>query len=199
MKSKKNLYLAICILLLTTSIAGFIACFFIYDSKTKENKKLARELNAINEEYTEIIKRYKNCYTQDEASALISSASANASASKEAEIKEYIKEQMTSKEGSTTKLLRAMFPECMVFKGGSNYQFVEINENIPKNPYLAEDFKVSEAGDVTYWKNGEKMSFTGIDVSQHQGNIDWKKVKEAEIDFVMIKSIFPAMQSEIIL
>lgn len=36
-------------------------------------------------------------------------------------------------------------------------------------------------------ETGEKKSFAGIDVSSHQGDIDWKKVKERGIEFAFIR------------
>lgn len=56
--------------------------------------------------------------------------------------------------------------------------------------YAASDFNSSDF----YWKNGLKYynddqytSRIGIDVSEHQGTIDWKKVKNAGIQFAMIR------------
>ena len=36
-------------------------------------------------------------------------------------------------------------------------------------------------------ETGEKKSFAGIDVSSHQGDIDWKKVKESGVEFAFIR------------
>ena len=45
----------------------------------------------------------------------------------------------------------------------------------------------TENGLKVYTENGSKASMAGIDVSYNCGNIDWKKVKEAGIDFVMVR------------
>ena len=46
---------------------------------------------------------------------------------------------------------------------------------------------VSRNGYSFYKENGEITSRAGIDVSEHQGDIDWAKVKAAGIDFAMIR------------
>lgn len=46
---------------------------------------------------------------------------------------------------------------------------------------------ISRNGYDFYKENGEITSIPGIDVSVHQGNIDWEKVKEAGIEFAMIR------------
>lgn len=40
---------------------------------------------------------------------------------------------------------------------------------------------------ITYTENGGKAALSGIDVSYNCGEIDWKKVKECGIDFVMVR------------
>lgn len=52
------------------------------------------------------------------------------------------------------------------------------------NPYGATDFGYDENGYLTCLA-GE--SIPGIDVSSHQGTIDWQKVKEAGIEFAFIR------------
>lgn len=51
------------------------------------------------------------------------------------------------------------------------------------NPYSAEDFQY--AGKYLTCLSGE--SVLGIDVSYHQGEIDWQKVKEAGVEFVILR------------
>jgi GH25 family lysozyme M1 (1,4-beta-N-acetylmuramidase) len=45
----------------------------------------------------------------------------------------------------------------------------------------------SNDGSVTYTENGSKAALQGIDVSYNCGDIDWKKVKESGIEFVMVR------------
>ena len=52
------------------------------------------------------------------------------------------------------------------------------------NPYGPEDFTYDENGYLTCTAG---KSVLGIDVSIHQGDIDWQQVKDAGIEFVMIR------------
>jgi len=62
---------------------------------------------------------------------------------------------------------------------------VEILKSVPKSTLERSKF-VYEDGVVTY--NDKKVrSWMGIDVSNHQGDVDWKKVADAGVDFVMLR------------
>jgi len=55
----------------------------------------------------------------------------------------------------------------------------------PANPYGPVDFDLNEeTGEITL-SNGKYMK--GIDVSSWQGKVDWKKVKDAGVEFVIIR------------
>lgn len=77
-------------------------------------------------------------------------------------------------------------PEILKFVDvfGEEYE-VEINENIEKNPYSNEAF--SREGDFLSYEDDSYISRMGIDISRHQGYIDWEQVKKAGIDFAFIR------------
>lgn len=54
---------------------------------------------------------------------------------------------------------------------------------LPTNPYGKNDFQYY--GDYLKCLSGESM--TGIDVSRYQGNIDWEKVRDAGVEFAIIR------------
>lgn len=58
------------------------------------------------------------------------------------------------------------------------------HEGWPKNPYDPEEF-YQEDGFTFY--SGEQASTVGVDVSSHQGQIDWQAVKAAGVEFAMIR------------
>lgn len=62
----------------------------------------------------------------------------------------------------------------------------QILENIPKNSYVKGSFRKVD-GRLEYYKNNTKSSSLGIDVSKYQGDIDWGKVKNAGIEFAMVR------------
>ena len=67
---------------------------------------------------------------------------------------------------------------------GNWYQTI-VNPNIPKNPYDKNKF-VSESGKMRY-DDGKYTSRLGVDVSEHQGDINWQEVKNSGIDFAFIR------------
>ncbi|MBQ6602143.1 MAG: glycoside hydrolase family 25 protein [Eubacterium sp.] len=63
-----------------------------------------------------------------------------------------------------------------------------MDERVPKNTYQNISFR-HEDGRVYYEEEGF-TSILGIDVSSHQGEIDWEAVKASGIDFVIIRAGF---------
>lgn len=59
-------------------------------------------------------------------------------------------------------------------------------EDLPRNPYDREDFGLDEKDRVTYAADGRR-AWAGIDVSTHQGEIDWPAVAADGIDFAMLR------------
>lgn len=66
---------------------------------------------------------------------------------------------------------------------------------IPPNPYDSTAF-VEAGGFLSY--TGEGESIVGIDVSNHQGEIDWPRVAGAGVEFVMIRVGYRGYESGII-
>lgn len=58
---------------------------------------------------------------------------------------------------------------------------------IPANTYVPEAFSVAD-GFLTY--NGDCPSIIGVDVSSHQGEIDWVKVAGSGVKFAMIRAAY---------
>ena len=59
--------------------------------------------------------------------------------------------------------------------------------NVPKVSFDYSGLVLEENGRYTYSENGEVVSRTGIDVSYHQHDIDWKRVAADGIDFAIIR------------
>ena len=58
--------------------------------------------------------------------------------------------------------------------------------NVPKNTLDKNNFS-ADANFKYYNVNGKAASTEGVDVSDYNGTIDWKKVKDSGIDFAMIR------------
>lgn len=103
-----------------------------------------------------------------------------------------IKGMMT--DGTTTlRMLRALYPEYLIYAETGGYIFKDINKDLIMHDYDAKGFKITEdeylvPTKVEYYEDDKLVSYTGIDVSKHNGKIDWAKVKSAGIDFAMIRA-----------
>lgn len=64
--------------------------------------------------------------------------------------------------------------------------WVPVLENVPAFSKERESIKTRN-GRKYYVENSQINSILGVDVSVHQGDIDWAKVKESGIDFAMIR------------
>lgn len=64
---------------------------------------------------------------------------------------------------------------------------IETLKGATKNTYINENFKEDENGIKKYYVNGEVASSSGVDLSEHQGEIDFEILKNAGIDYVMLR------------
>lgn len=70
----------------------------------------------------------------------------------------------------------------------SNKEYrIPIIPSVPKHDYNWDNIKTTSNGLKYYTENGKKVSLEGVDVSSHQKDIDWVKVKAAGIDFAIIR------------
>ncbi len=60
-------------------------------------------------------------------------------------------------------------------------------EGVPVSTYKDENFKKDENGLLHYYEDGELCSYAGIDLSGHNEEVDFEKVKASGIDFVMLR------------
>lgn len=60
-------------------------------------------------------------------------------------------------------------------------------ENVPLNTHDYSNLVLGDDNRYTYSENGLTTSKTGIDVSYHQGSIDWEAVAADGIDFVIVR------------
>ena len=74
------------------------------------------------------------------------------------------------------------YGEQILFQGA----YYDILEDVPVNTYDPEGFSKDENGYITYTEDGVYVT-RGVDVSVHQGTIDWQQVADAGFDFAMIR------------
>ena len=101
------------------------------------------------------------------------------------DIKAYISEG-----NSTTEMLREFMVDDVVFATGGQLYFSPINDKYKMNDFKQENFVVDERGKLDYVIDEEVKSRRGVDVSSHQGDIDWDKVKNDGMEFALIRVAF---------
>ncbi len=70
--------------------------------------------------------------------------------------------------------------------GNVEYSMV-LQQDAPKTVFDSTKLKKSDNKYEYYSADGKLISKWGIDVSKYQGNINWKKVKDAGVEFVIIR------------
>ena len=60
-------------------------------------------------------------------------------------------------------------------------------EGAEVNTYTADNLVTDENGIPAYYQNGEKISHLGIDLSEYQGDADFEAMKNAGVEFVMLR------------
>ena len=94
--------------------------------------------------------------------------------------------------------LSSLYPDELVFIEGSKYKFVPINRDLKMSSVEAAKFQKDEETGFLYYTDdaGNRTSHIGIDVAYTQKDIDWKKVKEAGVEFAIIRCAFRGYGSE---
>lgn len=88
---------------------------------------------------------------------------------------------------SVVKALRPFYEDHLVVASGGKYNFVPINNELQKNGFLAENLRKLESGEWQYAEGDSIISHKGIDVSQHQGEIDWSLVAASGVEFAFLR------------
>lgn len=90
---------------------------------------------------------------------------------------------------STLSILRKYYPEDLVLYYDSKYSFYPVDDSLRKHAFDPE--KVRKNTDGTWgYVDGDMKVEKGIDVSAHQGEIDWEKVAGTNITFAMIRLMY---------
>ena len=98
----------------------------------------------------------------------------------EEEVSEVVSEKPTEddpSEGGT---------KTMVELADGTEEWFAISKYLPQNEYDNAGFVLGN-NRMSYYVDGQKESFAGIDVSKYQGYIDFNEVKKDGIDFVIVK------------
>lgn len=125
-------------------------------------------------------------YTQEELDERIAAALLEAQLDSSPEILDIIRERLSEGE-AVLDTLRSLYPEYIVQPSDGVYYFVPIDHSLAMNHFLNENLNILESGEIQYMENGQVISHKGIDVSKHQGAIDWNLVAQDGVEFAFIR------------
>lgn len=96
-------------------------------------------------------------------------------------------EESLSAGNSVVETLRPYYPEDIVVVSNGTFHFVPIRDDLKKNQLVQENLTILESGELQYHQDGQLVSHKGIDVSEHQGEIDWQLVAQDGVEFAFIR------------
>lgn len=102
------------------------------------------------------------------------------------EFKENLKNSLTSGK-SVSSILRDYFPDQVIYTDNNKYVFADINAALKKNTYNLQNFKKDDKGVITYSDQNIQTTHKGIDLSKYQGDVDFAKVKQENIEYAIIR------------
>ena len=174
------------IILCLVSLISLSLCIFLL----LKNYRLNYETKEAKEEVAQLEEDTKNyIYTQADVNSFIEEAVQSAKTTEASTLLNDIRERMENGE-STISVLRDLYPEDVVVYADGGYNFFPITDDYQRHNYVLDNFVLDEETSRINYVNdvGEVRSVTGIDVSKHQGEIDWKKVAADGIDFAFIRA-----------
>lgn len=125
-------------------------------------------------------------YSQADLDQRIAEAVATAQNEEAEKVLNGIKESLSA--GTTTvETLRPYYPDDIVVVSDGRFHFVPINRNLKLNQLDVANLQILESGEYQYLTDGQVTSHKGIDVSSHQGNIDWSQVAQDGVEFAIIR------------
>ncbi len=130
-------------------------------------------------------------YTQEELDNAVQAALAEQEALTKPEVTaDEVLDTLKSEIKSGTTLvqaLRKLYKDEIVLASGGTYHFIPISDSLKHNDYKMENLSITETGELQYYVDDMLKSHKGIDVSKHNGNIDWKKVAADGVEFAFIR------------
>lgn len=91
--------------------------------------------------------------------------------------------------GVSSEFIQQFFPDKLVYKDESGIVYADIDESLPQNNYDWQ-YLSRENGRIFYEEPDGIQAAVGIDVSRHQGEIDWQAVKADGIEFAMLRGAY---------
>lgn len=176
---KTTFAIAGCAVLFLVLMVGSVALYLWLDDSVKESKEASNmQVEAVNAEGV--------MYTQAELDAYVTKAIEDAQQQGAQAVLDSLEAGVNS--GDTlVEVLRTLYDDKLVVASSGKYHFIPINESLKKNGLISDGLQLKDDGTVEYVENGQVISYKGIDVSKHQGEIDWSKVAADGVKFAFIR------------
>lgn len=176
-----------CMLLFIVVMAASVGLYIWVDEKMQEN--LTDVMNMENdvfqeEDGTEPIEQVT--YTQAELDAKLEEVRAEAEQSGVQQVLDSLAANMNNS-STVVGALRPLYKDDLIVVSGGKYHFIPINQELKMHSLKEENLKILDNGFVEYVENGTVVSHKGIDVSKHQGEIDWAQVAADGVEFAFIR------------
>lgn len=107
----------------------------------------------------------------------------------EGEVLETLKDNLSAGNSVMTSL-RKSFSDYLIIYDSKKYIFQPIDYTRKMHEREPENLRLISDNEWEYQENGKTVSHKGIDVSAHQGEIDWAKVKEDGVEFAMLRAVY---------
>lgn len=167
------------VLVLVTYVAGIL--YMWIDNEFQKNADDIAEAVELAEQEEQVT------YTKQELDAQVAQAREEGRNAASGEILNGIKTELAA--GNTmVETLRPFYPNELVVVSNGVFNFVPIRDELKKNTYVEENLNFFENGECQYLENGQVISHKGIDVSKHQGEIDWQRVAADGVEFAFIRA-----------
>lgn len=179
---ERSLLLANIIFLCVITLAAIAAAAFFYLEMRSSREMLEEMNNRLSGQNGQD----KTLFTDEELYAQREDARIEGEMTREQEIREQIKESLTTG-SSTLATLRQLYSDEIVISSRGRYYFYEVQEDIAQNSFGPDDFIIDRDGILRY--QGEAPVGTveqGIQISARNEDIDWETLAGDQADYVMI-------------
>lgn len=168
-----------CILLFLTIVAGSVVLYLHLDRNLQDEVSQVSNMNAQ-------VGNTEDLYTKEELELYIEQIKEEARLEGAQKVLDELEAGINGNAGMSG-VLRELYDDKLVLASGGRYHFVPINPNLKQHSYVTDDLRIFSDGSLEYVKDGEVISYKGIDVSKHQGEIDWEKVAQDGVKFAFIR------------
>ena len=100
-----------------------------------------------------------------------------------------IKESL-SEGNSVLRTLRRYYPEDLVMYRDDRYVFLPVDHTLKMHSMQSEKVRKNSSGEWQYEDKNKIISHKGIDVSSHQGTIDWAQAAGDGVEFAIIRAMY---------